>query len=71
MNLTRKTSPPSRADVTGDLPTEFPALPQEVRDRFPALADYEDRVKRWWFDTQTVLARRQQSLEDRIAKLEA
>lgn len=53
---------PAPAQVDLQLPPEFPALPDEVIQRFPALQQYQDQVNQWWNQLSQALTDAQQSI---------
>ncbi len=53
-----------------DLPDKPPKLPQEVVDRFPALAAWDDQWAMFWENVRTNIRKRDADLEQRLTKLE-
>jgi hypothetical protein len=55
MSLTRKSAPPDQGPV--DLPDRLPRIPDEVKSRFPSMADWESELDNWWLSVRTALRR--------------
>lgn len=55
MAIPRKTSAVISFKRIEELPRELPALPPEVSERFPQMADWNARWSKWWFDFRTIL----------------
>lgn len=55
MAIPRKTSAVISFKRIEELPRELPALPREVSERFPQMADWNARWSKWWFDFRTIL----------------
>lgn len=55
MAIPRKTSAVISFKRIEELPRELPALPSEVSERFPQMADWNARWSKWWFDFRTIL----------------
>ncbi len=59
MALIDKTSPPQPGTFTRPLPSAFPAMPEDVLSRFPALKKYESDVADFWRRTRSALYEQQ------------
>jgi sulfur transfer protein SufE len=66
--MTKK--PGQREPVPVDIPSPPPKLPQEVVDRFPSLAQWEDQWRELWESTRDSIRKRDAEIETRLTKLE-
>lgn len=69
MNHARKTGAIVDSEK-GDLPQDFPSMPQEVRDRFPSAAEWEENMNRWWTHTKERLGKDIQTLSMEMVRKE-
>jgi hypothetical protein len=63
--------PGQREPVPVDIPDKLPRLPQEVLDRFPSLAKWEDQWRELWESTRDSIRKRDAEIETRLTKLES
>ncbi len=65
MGLTRKASPAAALNpATYEL--DIPKLPDEVRERFPPMAQWQEQWERWWFQLRDQLRQEHEAMEAEI-----
>lgn len=47
---------------------EFPSLPDDIKKRFPSLAEWEKRVAEWWSDVRIALQRQEADASAEITR---
>lgn len=61
--MTRKPGIVQNESVRGPYPEKLPDFPQDVKERFPSMAQTQDQLNQWWFQTRSVLERMQAELQ--------
>lgn len=66
MTLTRKPGIKPNDSVRGEFPEKLPAIPHDVKERFPSLAQTIEEANRWWFQLRQSLDRQRDELKELI-----
>lgn len=70
MALPHKPGPAQVFNPTGDV-DEFPKLPQQVKDRFPEMVQWETVATTWWMNFKTIYQRDRSQLQATLTSMSA